>query len=120
MLAGNYFNSTAEDSFAFLLRFFILAYTSGVAAGRCEVHESQGTEATAVWSVVAGLCLIETEAAGADMAEQRAAEVMQDDDGEDHKAVVKDGAAERETTQPTVMMTTSAENIGMIVFTFFT
>lgn len=68
------------------------------AAGRCEVHESQRGSQTGILHAdldghSAGLCLIETEAAGADMAEQHAAEVMQDDDGEDHKAVVKDGAA---------------------------
>lgn len=68
------------------------------AAGRCEVHESQRGSQTGILHAdldghSAGLRLIETEAAGADMAEQHAAEVMQDDDGEDHKAVVKDGAA---------------------------
>lgn len=71
---------------------------TGNAAGRCEVHESQRGSQTGILHAdldghSAGLRLIETEAAGADMAEQHAAEVMQDDDGEDHKAVVKDGAA---------------------------
>lgn len=68
------------------------------AAGRCEVHESQRGSQTGILHAdldghCAGLCLIETEAAGADMAEKHAAEVMQDDDGEDHKAVVKDRTA---------------------------
>ena len=98
-----------------LLCFLVLAHTVGGeegagyivpdgensardAAGRCEVHESQRGSQTGILHAdldghSAGLCLIETEAAGADMAEQHAAEVMQDDDGEDHKAVVKDGAA---------------------------
>ena len=63
-----------------------------------EVHHGKGGCKTGILHAdldghCAGLCLIETEAAGADMAEQHAAEVMQDDDGEDHKAVVKDGAA---------------------------
>ena len=71
---------------------------AGDAAGRCEVHESQRGSQTGILHAdldghSAGLCLIETEAAGADMAEQHAAEVMQDDDSEDHKAVVEDGAA---------------------------
>lgn len=68
------------------------------AAGRSEVHESQRGSQTGILHAYldghsAGLCLIETEAAGADIAEKHAAKVMQDDDGEDHKAVVKDGAA---------------------------
>lgn len=113
MRGSFHFNSRRQ--FASLLCFFILAYTVGGeeraghivpdgensardAAGRCEVHESQRGSQTGILHAdldghSAGLRLIETEAAGADMAEQHAAEVMQDDDGEDHKAVVKDGAA---------------------------
>lgn len=68
------------------------------AAGRCEVHESQRGSQTGILHADldghrAGLRLIETEAAGTEMTEQHAAKVMQDDDGEDHKAVVKDRAA---------------------------
>lgn len=71
---------------------------TGNAAGRSEVHESQRGSQTGILHAdldghCASLRLIETEAAGADMAEQHAAEVMQDDDSEDHKAVVKNGAA---------------------------
>ena len=109
------FHFNSRRQFAFLLRFFILAYTvggeeraghivpdgedrTGNAAGRSEVHESQRGSQTGILHAdldghCAGLRLIETEAAGADMAEQHAAEVMQDDDSEDHKAVVEDGAA---------------------------
>lgn len=67
------------------------------AAGRGEVHESQRGSQTGILHADldghrAGLRLIETEAAGTEMTEQHAAEVVQDDDGEDHKAVVKDRA----------------------------
>lgn len=109
------FHFDSRRQFASLLCFLVLAYTVGGeegaghivpdgengardAAGRCEVHESQRGSQTGILHAdldghCAGLCLIETEAAGANMAEQHAAEVMQDDDSEDHKAVVKDGAA---------------------------
>ena len=114
-VCGKLFQFDSRRQFAFLFRFFILAHTVGGeegarhivpdgensardAAGRCEVHESQRGSQTGILHAdldghSAGLRLIETEAAGADMAEQHAAEVMQDDDGEDHKAVVKYGAA---------------------------
>ena len=136
------FQFDSRRQFAFLLRFFILAHTVGGeegaghivpdgengardAAGRCEVHESQRGSQTGILHAdldghSAGLCLIETEAAGADMAEQHAAEVMQDTTARITRPLSRMVRPERETTQPTVMMTTSAENIGMIVFTFFT
>ena len=68
------------------------------AAGRGEVHESQRGSQTGILHADldghrAGLRLIETEAAGAEMTEQHAAKVMQDDDGEDHKAIIQDRAA---------------------------
>lgn len=111
---GKLFQFDSRRNLRLLLRFLILAYTVGGeegaghivpdgengardAAGRCEVHESQRGSQTGILHAdldghSAGLCLIETEAAGAEIAEQHAAEVMQDDDSEDHKAVVKDGA----------------------------
>ena len=71
---------------------------TGNAAGRSEVHESQRGSQTGILHADldghrAGLRLIETEAAGTEMTEQHAAEVMQDDDGEDHKAIIQDRAA---------------------------
>lgn len=114
-VCGKLFQFDSRRNLRLLLRFFILAYTVGGeegaghivpdgensardAAGRSEVHERQRGSQTGILHTdfdrhSAGLCLIETEAAGADMAEQHAAEVMQDDDSEDHKAVVKNGAA---------------------------
>ena len=106
------FQFNSRRQFAFLLRFFILAYTvggeeraghivpdgedrTGNAAGRSEVHESQRGSQTGILHAdldghCAGLRLIETEAAGADMAEQHAAEVMQDDDTEDEESIIQD------------------------------
>lgn len=106
------FQFNSRRQFAFLLRFFILAYTvggeeraghivpdgedrTGNAAGRSEVHESQRGSQTGILHAdldghSTGLCLIETEAAGADMAEQHAAEVMQDDDTEDEESIIQD------------------------------
>ena len=66
---------------------------TGDAAGRCEVHESQRGSQTGILHAdldghSAGLCFIETEAAGAEIAEQHAAEVMQDDDTEDEESII--------------------------------
>ena len=68
------------------------------AAGRCEVHESQRGSQTGILHADfdghrASLRGIQAEMARAEMAEQHAAKIVQDDDTEDHKAVVKDGAA---------------------------
>ena len=71
---------------------------TGDAAGCCEVHESQRGSQTGILHADldghrAGLRLIETEAAGTEMTEQHAAKVVQDDDGEDHKAIIQDRAS---------------------------
>ena len=112
---GKLFQFDSRRNLRLLLCFLVLAYTVGGeeraghivpdgedrardAAGRCEVHESQRGSQTGILHADfdghrASLRGIQTEMARAEMAEQHAAEVMQDDDGEDHKAVVKDGAA---------------------------
>ena len=112
---GKLFQFDSGRNLRLLLCCLVLAYTVGGeeraghivpdgedracdAAGRGEVHESQRGSQTGILHADldghrAGLRLIQTEAAGTEIAEQHAAEVVQDDDGEDHKAIIQDRAS---------------------------
>ena len=94
------------------LCFFILAYTvggeegaghivpdgedrTGDAARCCEIHESQCGSQTGILHTDfdrhgTDLRGMEAEMASAEIAEQHAAEIVQDDDTEDHKAIIQD------------------------------
>lgn len=107
---GKLFQFNSRRQFAFLLRFLVLAYTVGGeegarhivpdgensarnAAGRCEVHESQCGSQTGILHADfdghrASLRGIQAEMAGAEMAEQHAAKIMQDDDTEDEESII--------------------------------
>ena len=110
MRGSFHFNSRRQ--LAFLLCFLILAYTiggeegaghivpdgedrTGDAARCCEIHESQCGSQTGILhtdfdSHGTDLRGMEAEMASAEMAEQHAAKIVQDDDTEDHKAIIQD------------------------------
>lgn len=107
---GKLFQFDSRRQFAFLLRFLVLAHTVGGeegaghivpdgensacdAAGRGEVHESQRGSQTGILHADfdghrASLRGIQAEMARAEMAEQHAAKIMQDDDTEDEESII--------------------------------
>lgn len=106
------FQFDSRRNLRLLLCFLVLAYTvggeegaghivpdgedrTGDAAGRCEVHESQRGSQTGILHADfdghrASLRGIQAEMARAEMAEQHAAKIVQDDDTEDEESIIQD------------------------------